>query len=37
MTGFDKRYILLRQAGPFGYLPLGQTGLDPGISQVLAE
>jgi hypothetical protein len=33
MTGFDKGDILLRQAGPFGYLRLGHTGLDPGISR----
>ena len=37
MAGFDKRDILLRQAGPFSHLGLSQTGLDPSLSQVLAE
>jgi hypothetical protein len=37
VAGFDKRDILLRQAHPFSHLGLGQTGLDPGLPQVLAE
>src|SRR5260370_16409700 len=37
VAGFDPRNILLRQAGPFGQLSLGQTSFDSGRAEVLAK